>query len=652
MSDIKYEVAVEYQLKGSLKGQTGESTAAAGALGAALARSRGEATDLGTSLRGLRGHASDMGSAFQTAGRSIENAFTGAVERAGALAATFAMVTGGAAIGAIGYGVAGLNSQLEKTKIALADILTSNGVTSNLTQGLKESSVLMAMIRKDAAALPGETSDLAEIFKMAAIPGLRAGATPERIEKLSAVAMAFGMGTAGLDGGTTARELNQLMSGRAGAHNVLGMQLAGLGGGAATSFNKMSDDKRLDFLEKALAKHQGSIELYANSFEGLESTMKDNAKLFLSNTTSPLFASIKNTMAEANDWFTRNQEKITGFTTDLGQGLVNAWERGTTIFQEWLPAIESFAVQAYNAIGGIWQRIEPVVARIGNTVRTSLGDGSALRHIESILKLYGEVKLARGVGGALSPLSGIVSAVSGGGGLGGLGGAGGALGGVGGAAAGGALALAATVAAGEMIGLANGNKDAIESASRLSSVMGTLSDDVSGGQTGLSKFFSMVGAEGTLELAKFFEGLHGILDFGDTASKISDYFEDKQQEADDAIINQGASGNYSPEVIKAALGRRSLRRFRASWNQDTYSPDRDEALDFSRGGSVNGAAGDAANAKKKVEVHATTNITNNFTISSNHDPSRIARDVMDRFAESKRNPTQSPHVRQPTRTTG
>lgn len=646
MGDIKYQVVVEYGTKGTLKAELPALTAGTGAVADALARAKGEAS-------GLEKGMGSVGEAFRRAGGAVVDGFIGVVERAGAAVRTMGTIAAAGALAAVTYGVSGLNSELEKTKIGLADILTSNGVTDNLTAGLDASAGLMKQIRKDAAALPGETKDLAQIFKLASIPGLRSGASVGRIEKLSANAMAYGMGTVGLDSGTTSRELSMLLSGRAGSHNTLGLQLAGLGGGEATKFNKLSDSKRFEFLEKEFAKHQGSIALYANSFEGLYSSLKDNAKLVLSDTTSPLFESVKQTLREANDWFTNSPPNV----AKLGEGLAEAWRMGIGEIKKWYPEVRSFAGQAYQEIAGIWHRIEPVVARVSESIRTSLGDGSAIKRIEEVLKLYGEVKLARGLGSAASPFASMASSMFGM--VGGGGASGAAAGAAGGAAASGAAiaggvvaAIAAAGVGGEMIALANGNRDAADAAGRLSTSMGRLTDDVVGGQTGLSKFLQMVGTEGTSELAKFFDGLHGIANFGDTVHKIEQGQEDAQASYDEKYVLNDPKMQGTP-AYKAALDRKHRRQFKASWNSDVFDPNRDDsALDFTHTGGAASLADKLSDLKGKgTDGKAGTTINNYFTISSNHDPSRIARDVVDKIADMRRHPTQSRHVTNPSGTT-
>ena len=86
MGDVTYKVIVEYATKGSLKAELPVLTGNAAALSSALRGGRHEASALGEALRGGL--------------RSASEAFTGTIERAGALVRTLGAATLGAGIGA------------------------------------------------------------------------------------------------------------------------------------------------------------------------------------------------------------------------------------------------------------------------------------------------------------------------------------------------------------------------------------------------------------------------------------------------------------------------------------------------------------------------------------------------------------------------
>ena len=113
-----------------------------------------------------------------------------------------------------------------------------------MPQGMSVAADVMSQMRKDAAALPGEFRDLVGIFKTISIPGFQAGASVDEIRAVAAQAMAVSQ-VMGLPMEQASRELAMLLEGRAGAHNVLGMRLAGLAGQRAEAFNKLTAADRL-----------------------------------------------------------------------------------------------------------------------------------------------------------------------------------------------------------------------------------------------------------------------------------------------------------------------------------------------------------------------------------------------------------------------
>src|SRR5579883_673228 len=266
-ADVTYKVEIELSTKGNL------------------------ARELG----GLGGRADALDSAFAKIGATLDSA----IDRAASLVSTMAKIGAVGAGAAITYGVVKLNNELEKTQIALGAIFKANNLTSDIEGGIGLAGGVMKDMRRDAAALPGEFKDLVGIFKTVSVPGFQAGASIDELRKLSAHAMAVSA-VVGLPMEQTARELAMLMEGRAGAHNVLGMRLAGLGGDRAEAFNKLPAAERLAAVRADLEKFAPAIEAYSHSFEGLSSTLIDNAKRFLGAATLPLFDRIKTALSDAN----------------------------------------------------------------------------------------------------------------------------------------------------------------------------------------------------------------------------------------------------------------------------------------------------------------------------------------------------------------
>lgn len=384
MADVTYRVAIELATHGNLASELGSSV---------------------SKLDGLSGTLGRVGHEAGTLAGSLAGAFEGAVEGAASLAATLGQVGAAAAIGAVTYGTLLLNKELESTQIALAAIFGANGITASMPEGMSVAGDVMSQMRKDAAALPGEFKDLVGIFKTISVPGFQAGANIDQLRALSAQAMAVSQ-VMGLPMEQASRELAMLLEGRAGAHNVLGMRVAGLGGERAEAFNKLPAAERLERVRVELQKFAPAIEAFSHSFEGLSSTLVDNAKRFLSLATAPLFERIKGALGEANAWFDGNEDKVNLWANLIGDRLGEAFDVGRDKLRTWWPEIEAFAEHAYERIASIWQRVGPLVEHFADGAAKALGSDKAFDRLEQVGLLYAGLK-----GGGL--LSGLIPSLGG-----------------------------------------------------------------------------------------------------------------------------------------------------------------------------------------------------------------------------------------------
>ncbi len=337
----------------------------------------------------------------------IRDGFTGIIERAGEVALKIGMWAGAGALGAVAYGIVHINKELETTQISMAAIFGANGFSKDMTQGMQMSGDILTKMRKDAAALPGEFQDLVSIYRTVATPGFQTGMDPNQLRDFSARTMATGA-VMGLPMDVVAREMAMLLEGRAGAHNMLGLRLAGLGGDSAKAFNQKSPEERLKFLNTELDKYKGSIEVFGHSFEGLWTSAVDNAKNFGKTLLDGVFGKMKGTLEDVNAWFNRNQLEIMNTATALGSYLGRAWDIGIEKIREWYPAIEAFATNAWDRIVSIWEKIQPYVDRFGAALKEALQDPGTIDKLVHLLELYAGVKVV----GALGGIGGIVSAGS------------------------------------------------------------------------------------------------------------------------------------------------------------------------------------------------------------------------------------------------
>ncbi len=349
--------------------------------------------DLGGKLDGINNSANKLTGSLGRMTGNLTNAFTGAIESAVTLGAHFAMWGTTALVGAIA-GVTALNSQLELSTIGIADLLNSNNMTSGFTDGMDQASKLMTKMRQDAAALPGEFKDLERIFQMSAVSGLKHGQSVQDIEKLSSRAMAYGIGAAGINGPMIARELSAILEGHSTSANVFSRKL----GLDSKAVNKMTYADRFTEVSKQLAKHDDAIPYYEQSFQGLWTSLVDKGKLFITNTTAPLFDSIKTTLHHVLGWLGTHEAQVKNFSETLGHFISNAWDTSVHKLELWGPKMLDYAISFKDNLISAFHTIAPIAEMIFNHLKETAA-------LYGMLKIGGTVLAAGGGGPIMSLLS-------------------------------------------------------------------------------------------------------------------------------------------------------------------------------------------------------------------------------------------------------
>lgn len=373
-----YQVVVDLQTRGDL-GVT-RTRSGLGQLESGFSRVKDLARDIGTG-----------------AASALDRVATSALN-VGSTIAKWGAVAG---VGAVTYGVVGLNSELEKTKISLASIFSANGQANGINDGLSLAADTIQKMRRDAAMLPGEFTDLMNIMQTTAIPAFQSGMNVDALREFSSKLMATGV-VASMPLDQVAREAAQLMQGRSGAHNVLGMKLMNLSGESAEQFNKMGAVERLSKMNAELDKYKGSIAVFGTSWEGISSTFKDNVKESLRLATSPLFDHMKDALAGANAWFTANQSAVMSWSQRIGDGLADSFEFGLAKIREWGPLITDFASGAYEKFRMIWIEARPAVNAFSDAFRRALEDpNGTIDKLLFLAKVWTGVKIGGAFGGAL-----------------------------------------------------------------------------------------------------------------------------------------------------------------------------------------------------------------------------------------------------------
>lgn len=383
MADVTYVCETIFESRGS--GQLERATFGAGGYGGFQSK-----------IGAVEGAFSRLNSQLQGMGRAVMAPFDAVARKAVDVGVGLSKLGIAGGVGLATYGVTHLNKELESTQISLAAIFGAQGITKNMTQGMAIGADVMRDMRRDAAALPGEFQDLVDIFKTVAIPGFGGGLGVKQLESLSSKLMATGAVT-GLPMEQVAREAAMLMEGRSGAHNVLGMRLMGLGGNEAERFNKLAPAARIKEMTAAVDKFAPAIAVFSNSFEGLSTTFLDNAKRFLGVATEPLFGKIKDTLKDINRWFSDNEAYVNSEAQAIGSKAAHWFEVGKEKIQEWWPAIETFARNASAEVASIWKTVEPYLEKYGPMLQDFLKSPDAIKKIETAAEIYMGTKAAGSV---------------------------------------------------------------------------------------------------------------------------------------------------------------------------------------------------------------------------------------------------------------
>jgi hypothetical protein len=575
-----------------------------------------------TSGDGVAGKAGEAASAIaalgmssDTFGKKFGEAARGATDGLGRIAEaavhvatklTEIGVAGGLALAV--HGVASLNNELEQTQISLGAVFNAQGYYSTFEDGFKRATGEVAAMRKEVMKLPGTFNELAEIMTTIASPASQTGMNIDQMRKLAEQTM-LTAAVLKVPQDMAAREMAMLLSGRAGAHNVLGTRL-GLVGGEAKKFNEEDPSKRFADLETRLNRYSGAADRFALSFKANETTLKDNALFFEQLATKPLFDAVNRSLATANTWIDSHREKLSVIADLVGNRIAGYWDRAEAAFV----------------------RIEPVVERIAHHVMSMTS-----QDVEGSLKKAGEIGLAMKLAPSMLGVAGK--------GLGSLAESGmGALAGAGAAASSAALAVlavAAIGAAGAADVLTDStnkyHREATEAAQAIETDSKTawedLKEDVQPALNAMHEFGDFLGLGFTQDVGYAVKAWNWLRD---------------QLRGNDAD---------SIEARQTELARRA--------HPFQYSSDRPEDrayLPSDHGlGSIAGvglarigeggnnafwdAAGKAAVKELKPKLAPVTHIGQvNITVKGADDPSRVARLTMEHIERIARNPKQSPFV--------
>lgn len=223
-----------------------------------------------------------------------------------------------------------LNGQAENAQIAIAGMIQAGGVVKEWDAAMNVTEGVMAQIRKDAAELPGEFDDFLQVFQSALPKALESGLNPQQVAKFTNAfgAVSIALGT---DAAQAGRDLQLMLSGRAGAHVAMWNKLSSHIGKTAEEFNKLDIVARRKAIEAATGKFGDMISAYGNTWDAIYSTTTTHAKNLMRIASQPMFNQMKETYKGINKYLDENQAKIERIARLLGKSVVhgvNAVEEG------------------------------------------------------------------------------------------------------------------------------------------------------------------------------------------------------------------------------------------------------------------------------------------------------------------------------------
>lgn len=337
----------------------------------------------------------------------IGEGMTGLAEKIEGVVEHFAKLAGAAGMGLAIYAVGHLNNELEQTKLSLAAIFNAQHFSRDFSDAMGMAGDQIAKMKQDVKTLPGDMGQLSAIMKTIATPAAQGGANADKIREMAGRGMLVGR-ILEVPPEVVARELANLLSGRAGAHNILGLRM-GLAGDTAKEFNAKSASGRLAEIGKRFDAFAPAAEAFSHSFIANWTTLVDNVKYtILAPATSPLFESVKHAVIEINDYLDLHKQSVEEIASTVGRRLVDAWNAVEDAFKRIWPYIEKY--------GDILIHMQP--AQMGHYLKQGgealLGlriGGMAMSGLGSAMSMGGQLSMMGGSGGIGAALSGLAEAL-------------------------------------------------------------------------------------------------------------------------------------------------------------------------------------------------------------------------------------------------
>ena len=356
----------------------GDLTAKVGSVGAA-------ADKADTSIK-------KMGSSFESIGAKMGNAMSSVASAIATIGVGVAKWGGAALFAGAAYGVGQLNNQLEQTQISLGAIYQAQGLAGTFADGMATASSQIAKMKTDVMTLPGTFGQLAQLMQTTATTGIAAGMNEDQLRKFAGRTMLTASIVAPtIDNNLLSKEIVNLLAGKAGTHNILGLRL-GLQGEEAKKFNAMAPEQRLAELNKIFDKYKDATDAIAHSWRAQFTTLKDIALYqVLQPITQPLFEHVKADLVKVNDYFLTHKTQVEHYVNIVAYRVAGAWD----------------------SVVSTVEKLKPVFEWLGNKLESF--------HASDITKAFkeaGELALGLKIGSAAVPLAAsAIGSLAGGGGI-------------------------------------------------------------------------------------------------------------------------------------------------------------------------------------------------------------------------------------------
>ncbi len=354
-ADVRYSVVVDF----------GVEAAALSNIAGRMGGLQSKVKDLGGEFAGFgKGMVSSIDSALSSVTSTIVDGVTSA-----------AVVAGGALVAGLGAAVKEGFKFGEYVESSTNGLAATLGMLGNIPidQGLRQAQESVENLRKAAAVLPGEFKDALGAFSSILPAGLTNGVEISRLEKLGAQSVAVAA-SLGIAQNVAGHELAAMLEGRARSSMPLVARL----GVHATDWNKQDSATRFAKIEDLFGKMDPAMQLFAQSFEGLSSTARDNARNVAKTLAAPLFSSVKRELGRGLAWFGQNEDAVHAWATRLGLGIEGAFTRGVEAARYWFPIVSTFAENLYGGIRGAFSRVEPLIKRIASHAERFMLDPSSV----------------------------------------------------------------------------------------------------------------------------------------------------------------------------------------------------------------------------------------------------------------------------------